>query len=389
MLKDTRLRTSLAKIRSAAFFEAATFCCAASSLLHFLLSFTSVDTTLDQSSTLVKQSTIDTQRTSHRFSKSINHLALPPLSATPAQMRLPPSPLSSGPSSPLLPVSFPSPTRVRNYKNIAAMTVFGTIAILLIVRGSQSVVAGDYLERIRGAVVGETRGECPVERTAERGVVEEAGSLERLVVRVRPEGRHATTSHPSNRLSDVQFHPSLSSEFTTFFPTANIPSIPPSSLVEQDSEDKCGTNGTITHSLPILPPPFLRPGESNLFFSICTSPERVIEFAQPIWSHFLSVPSTPTQSPKSIMRKLWNDKPSSPPGCLIVDARGRENPMMDEANGALREARTGCVMRDSSRVGERYEMRVLGLINDAWEESERRRKDSTVEGGMVEWFVFG
>lgn len=62
---------------------------------------------------------------------------------------------------------------------------------------------------------------------------------------------------------------------------------------------------------------------------------------------------------------------------------------MERANEVLGEAGTGCVMRDSSRVGERYEMRVLGLVNDAWEESERRRKNHSVDGGIVEWFVFG
>lgn len=61
---------------------------------------------------------------------------------------------------------------------------------------------------------------------------------------------------------------------------------------------------------------------------------------------------------------------------------------MGRANEVLREAGTGCVMRDSSRTAGRYEMRVLGLINDAWEESERRRLDEE-EDGLVEWFVFG
>ena len=306
-----------------------------------------------------------------------------------SKMRLPPSPLSSGQSSPILPVHFPTPTRIRNYKNIAVISVFATLAILLVVQGGRSEVAGDYLERIRGAVEARVGEECPIEEDF-GGDEGEVGRPTKLVVRVRPEGRHSTTTHPANQLSNVQFHPTLSSQFPKFFPTANIaPS--PSSLVEQsiEGEEKCGEEGRIIHTLPILPPPFLRPGESNLFFSICTSPERVIEFAQPIWSHFLSTPLTPSQAPSSIMRKLWSDKPSSPPGCLIVDARGQENSLMERANEVLGEAGTGCVMRDSSRVGERYEMRVLGLVNDAWEESERRRKNHSVDGGIVEWFVFG
>lgn len=45
------------------------------------------------------------------------------------------------------------------------------------------------------------------------------------------------------------------------------------------------------------------------------------------------------------------------------------------------------MMRESGMGEVRYEMRVLGAVKDAWEESERIR---WAEGGkMVEWFVFG
>lgn len=45
------------------------------------------------------------------------------------------------------------------------------------------------------------------------------------------------------------------------------------------------------------------------------------------------------------------------------------------------------LISDSQQSGERYEMRVLGLLRDAWLTSEKRRWQ---EGGhQVEWFVFG
>lgn len=56
-------------------------------------------------------------------------------------------------------------------------------------------------------------------------------------------------------------------------------------------------------------------------------------------------------------------------------------------NEALEKAGTACVMRESGLGEVRYEMRVLGAVKDAWDESERRRWEEGER--MVEWFVFG
>lgn len=60
---------------------------------------------------------------------------------------------------------------------------------------------------------------------------------------------------------------------------------------------------------------------------------------------------------------------------------------MTRANDEFRRQGLGCVMRDTSRTGQRYELRVLGLLRDAWVESELRRwRDGAA---VPDWFVFG
>lgn len=75
------------------------------------------------------------------------------------------------------------------------------------------------------------------------------------------------------------------------------------------------------------------------------------------------------------------------PGCIVTDAQGHGNHAgMAQANAEFRRQNLSCTMKESSRVGERYEMRVLGLIRDAWVESERRRYQENSR--LVDWFVF-
>lgn len=99
----------------------------------------------------------------------------------------------------------------------------------------------------------------------------------------------------------------------------------------------------------------------------------------PVWANFMQAP---LPSPGAAATR------SLAPSCLVTDAVG------DNDQGAYRRAAEAfdanglrCRMRTSSRVGARYEMRVLGLIRDAWQESERRRwQDGDAQ---VDWFVFG
>ncbi|TKA54472.1 hypothetical protein B0A53_03165 [Rhodotorula sp. CCFEE 5036] len=87
-------------------------------------------------------------------------------------------------------------------------------------------------------------------------------------------------------------------------------------------------------------------------------------------------------------RRDSNDAPAPPPGCLVTDADGtRDTTGMTRANDEFRRQGLGCVMRDTSRTGQRYELRVLGLLRDAWVESELRRwRDGAA---VPDWFVFG
>jgi hypothetical protein len=74
-------------------------------------------------------------------------------------------------------------------------------------------------------------------------------------------------------------------------------------------------------------------------------------------------------------------------GCVVTDAQGKGNHGgMAKVNAEFRRQGLSCTMKESSRVGERYEMRVLGLIRDAWIESERRRFQENAP--LVDWFVF-
>jgi hypothetical protein len=237
----------------------------------------------------------------------------------------------------------------------------------------------------------------------------------RLVVRVRPStspsARRPTIAEPAlanpdNTLLSQSFDARLTEHLPNLF---EYPSMPISASLDAPALSAAITPPSdclapsSTHYLPLHPPsnalafsssPDIPPPHGpNLFFSLCTGPQRVIDYS-PIWSHFLQPAVEGGQKP----------------GCLVTDAMG----VWDEegkkrANEELKKMGSSCTMRESSRVsasamvrgrgvqradllppqksGQRYEMRVLGLVKDAWLESERRRWQ---EGGdVVEWFIFG
>lgn len=281
-------------------------------------------------------------------------------------------------SSPVLPTNnLPTKAMLQPIKIICI--VLATIGIYLLTRrtGSVEFIAGSNVARSRN-------GTCEEQGMYSRrqGDSDPARIVNRISLKVSPVSSKAEQNqiHETNTLSSIPFHPTLSSQFSTLFP--GTPSSASPYAVDK-SKSEC--IAPVAHFIPMLDPPPLRPGETNLFFAFTTTPERATQFSS-IWSHFLSTPS-----PKFNSQKLWysDDQPPKPPGCLVIDARGRDDPRMATANVALKKAGTGCVMKNGSRNKERYEMRVLGLIKDAFEESELRRFQDGPGAAKVEWFVFG
>ncbi|GAA6064008.1 hypothetical protein JCM10212_001403 [Sporobolomyces blumeae] len=206
----------------------------------------------------------------------------------------------------------------------------------------------------------------------------------RLTIRIRPHDATRDTKVLSdNTLHSDEFHPVLSSQQVALFDNSSSYLPPP--LFDDDAE-RCIL--PTTHALPLLPKSRVSRTSPTIFFSICTAPDRAVTYA-PIWKHFMSAPESASVSSPDRNR----DGRSTPttldaPGCVVTDAQGRGNVRgMARANAEFRRQGLSCEMKESSRVGERYEMRVLGLVRDAWVESERRRWQEGAD--LVEWFVFG
>ncbi|GAA6057799.1 hypothetical protein JCM3770_001046 [Rhodotorula araucariae] len=222
----------------------------------------------------------------------------------------------------------------------------------------------------------------------------------RIVVRVRPNAEDEPRArNPDNTILSSAFHPTLSAQHHPIFD--GVAAVLP---LDTTHPKKCIT--PVTQHLPLHPPPrassphghahsFGRAPE--LFFSVCTTPQRAVKYSS-VWRHFMSAPSgvpSSTSSPGAGRRAsparphvAARQPTPSAPGCLVTDAQGHgDGKGMALANAEFRRKGLACTMRESSRVGQRYEMRVLGLIRDAWVESERRRwQDGSA---IVEWFVFG
>lgn len=185
---------------------------------------------------------------------------------------------------------------------------------------------------------------------------EGANDTHRLVVRVKPSAspsaRRPIIAEPAltnsdNTLLPQPFDARLSEHLPLLFEYPSTPiqssfdsyepapsAAPPSDCLAPSS----------THYLPLHPPSTaLAPSSSpdapsphapNLFFSMCTGPQRVIDYS-PIWSHFLQPAVAGGQKP----------------GCLVTDAMG----VWDEegkkrANEELKKMGSSCSMRESSRV---------------------------------------
>jgi len=172
-----------------------------------------------------------------------------------------------------------------------------------------------------------------------------------------------------NTILTQPFHPILSSQLPSFFDNSSD-YLPPASLSLHDQT--CTTPAT--HSLPLLPKSRVTSSSPTIFFSVCTAPERALTYA-PVWKHFMSAPE---------FVKGEEEASLPAPGCVVTDAQGTgDSKGMSKANAEFRRQGLSCTMKESSRVGQRYEMRVLGLIRDAWVESERRRWQEGAR--LVEW----
>ncbi|BGP14020.1 hypothetical protein JCM10213_005605 [Rhodosporidiobolus nylandii] len=200
-----------------------------------------------------------------------------------------------------------------------------------------------------------------------RGLASLAASAEderhRVVVRVQPvPAGEPRARNPDNTVLPQSLHPVLAGEYPRLFEGSSSP-LP----VERSHRQKCITPNTL--QLPILPRLEPSEHEPSLFFTACTTPARAVASA-PIWQHFMGA----------------SESAPAPP-CLVTDAQGQgDGKGMASANAAFRKAGLNCLMKDSGRAGERYEVRVLGGVRDAWLESERRRWQDGAP--MTEWFAF-
>ncbi|KAK4699106.1 hypothetical protein P7C70_g7159, partial [Phenoliferia sp. Uapishka_3] len=282
--------------------------------------------------------------------------------------------LSSSPSSPtsLLPtISYP--LSAKKSKSPFATLLLSIIALVCLLHLHPAGITG--LARIG---LDEVQGLTCEERgliTRESNRTEEGS---RIAITVRPTSLGKLSPLKDNTLLETPFHPFLTSSQPVLFPGTDWADFDPTPNPLPGSP-KASCVPSVVHTIEMIPPHQNTSDElPEVFFSFCTTPSRASEYA-PIWSHFLGKGSLGEIKDSSGKTHL--------PGCVVVDAQGEgDHEGRKFANAALQASGTACVMKESSRVGERYEMRVLGLIKDAWVESERRRWQ---EGGpIVEWYLF-
>lgn len=273
---------------------------------------------------------------------------------------------------PLLGLSMPiggestSTTSRRLIRNRWVKLLVGSVAVLWVLSYIASRDKGSTISLWSESMFGKVNG-CEAKGEFSRWRSED--EQRRLTIRIQPQADGKATENPDNTILTQPFHPILSSQLPSFFDNSSD-YLPPASLSLHDQT--CTTPAT--HSLPLLPKSRVTSSSPTIFFSVCTAPERALTYA-PVWKHFMSAPE---------FVKGEEEASLPAPGCVVTDAQGTgDSKGMSKANAEFRRQGLSCTMKESSRVGQRYEMRVLGLIRDAWVESERRRWQEGAR--LVEW----
>ena len=264
------------------------------------------------------------------------------------------------------------PRRTKRWIAWATLTAVGVLVVLVVARSRKTGAS---------ATVDDPNKTCEARGFLSRAIndIDDAQRITVRVTSVRSALPQEGAFVHENTIQPHLFHPKLSSQVSEMFGEASRDPAAPQPSPARSRDDKCIR--PFSHVLDFKPRPLL-PNDENpeLFFALCTSPKRAVRYAQ-IWSHFML-------GSNSSHRDSDDASSAPPPGCLVTDADGtRDNTGMTRANDEFRRHGLGCVMRDTSRSGQRYELRVLGLLCDAWVESELRRwRDGAA---VPDWFVFG
>lgn len=222
-----------------------------------------------------------------------------------------------------------------------------------------------------------------VEACRAKGLISDQGDPRKLAVKMMALAPHMRDEgllggvEPESTVLETEFHPAVSALRSAFFRTPSPPSQLEFLAPLSPSAPACVVPSV--HAIEQHLPPPLHSPEPTLFFSFCTTPGRAIEYSY-LWTHFLK--------PASCKSSFFGaNDPIGQPGCIVIDAQGVGDIQGHaSANEAFRNADTTCTMRDSTSMAtERYELRVLGLVKDAWDEAEKQRETG---GSTVEWFVF-
>lgn len=287
--------------------------------------------------------------------------------------RAPPIKLNRRPSNqPLLPSPLggkPQPTQARSRK-VTAVQVLTVVVLLYWVVTLGGWVVGTTGQK-KAAVLQLRRDSCEA-----RGLVTATKDEQhRAVIRLRPAPpNELRTRNPDNTILPFSLHPSLSDALPRLFDGTSSPNAFP-----------VGKTCVTPHiqQLPLHPRLESSPHEPEIFFSISTTPSRAVTSAS-IWSTFMSAPIPSTND---LATNNGRTRRPHAPGCLVTDAQNKgDSQGAAKAHAEFQRQGISCVFRDSTRASERYEMRVLSLVRDAWLESERRRwRDGSP---IVEWFVF-
>ena len=266
----------------------------------------------------------------------------------------------------LSPIASKSPRRTTRWTRAAVVAAALCTVAFTVQTPVREQVTGKVVEVFKGASC-EARGMLSPS-------LDPSIDAHRLVVRVHPESARRSgdddATVPENRLQALPLHPDLSSQLDDLFV---VDKPPKSTLAASAAAGACVQPSPV--QVQFKPRPVVPAKQPELFFALCTAPERAQTYAS-VWTHYMSAPKRKDGSNATV------------PGCLVTDAQGTGDVEgMAHANNEFRRQGLGCIMRDSSRANQRYEARVLGLLRDAWIESElRTRQDGAPE---VEWFIFG